>query len=95
MCLGIPGQIIAITDASAALAQVAISGVQREVNLSCVLAEGADPAGLVGCWTLVHVGFAMSLLDEQEARHTLALLAELDEFGQMPGLIDSADQAEV
>ncbi|MBY4677389.1 HypC/HybG/HupF family hydrogenase formation chaperone [Marinobacterium arenosum] len=80
MCLGIPGQIVEIVDAEQMLAMVDVCGVKREVNLACVLAEAADAGSLIGRWTLVHVGFAMSLIDEQEAQKTLELLAE---FGEM------------
>ncbi len=79
MCLGIPGRIIDITDANNALGVVDISGVKREVNLGCVLPDG-DLSDLIGCWVLVHVGFAMSLIDEEEAQKTLSLLMELGEF---------------
>ncbi len=81
MCLGIPGQIVEITDADNALGLVNISGVKREVNLGCVLPAG-DLQQLLGCWALIHVGFAMSLIDEEEAQKTLALLKELGEFAE-------------
>jgi hydrogenase expression/formation protein HypC len=77
MCLGVPGRIVAITDASRELALVDIAGVRREINISCVVDRRA-PEACVGDWVLVHVGFAMSRLDEDEARKTLALLRELD-----------------
>jgi len=77
MCLGVPGEIIAIEDAGSLTAVVEISGVRRSVNLACVLAEGVPPESLLGQWVLVHVGFAMSLIDAEEARKTLELLAEL------------------
>jgi len=81
MCLGIPGRITEITDADNALGLVDVSGVKREVNLGCVLPEG-DLTVLVGRWALVHVGFAMSLIDEEEAHKTLDLLRELGEFAE-------------
>jgi len=80
MCLGIPGQIIEITDAEAGTAQVIVSGVKREVNLGCVMPENGDLDSLLGRWTLVHVGFAMSIIDEEEAQKTLEILAELGEL---------------
>ncbi len=80
MCLGIPGCITEIVDADQMLAMVDVSGVKREVNLACVLSAPADADQLIGRWTLVHVGFAMSLIDEDEARKTLELLAELGEI---------------
>ncbi|MGP3697602.1 HypC/HybG/HupF family hydrogenase formation chaperone [Rhodobacter sp. NSM] len=77
MCLGIPGRITAITDASRLMAMADVSGVRREVNIACV-AEGALE-DLVGRWALIHVGFAMSLIDEEEAAKTLEALRDLGE----------------
>ncbi len=84
MCLGVPGEIIAIEDTSSLTAVVEISGVRRSVNLACVLAEGVPPESLLGQWVLVHVGFAMSLIDAEEARKTLELLAKLQNLAE-PG----------
>ncbi|AUM14320.1 HypC/HybG/HupF family hydrogenase formation chaperone [Ketobacter alkanivorans] len=80
MCLGVPGQIVSISDHKSHLAVVDISGVKREVNVSCVIGEREPIMELIGVWVLVHVGFAMSRLDENEARRTLALLSDLGEF---------------
>ncbi|OOY10053.1 MULTISPECIES: HypC/HybG/HupF family hydrogenase formation chaperone [unclassified Thioclava] len=77
MCLGIPGQIVAITDETRQMAMAEVSGVRREVNVACV-ADGALE-GLVGQWALIHVGFAMSLIDEVEAEKTLIALRDLGE----------------
>jgi hydrogenase expression/formation protein HypC len=77
MCLGIPGQVVAISDAARNLAKVDFSGVQRQVDLTCVATGDLD--AIVGKWVLVHVGFAMSVIDEDEARETLAALAQLGE----------------
>ncbi|MBC7145108.1 MAG: HypC/HybG/HupF family hydrogenase formation chaperone [Thioclava marina] len=77
MCLGIPGQIVAITDEARQMAMAEVSGVRREVNVACV-ADGALE-GLVGQWALIHVGFAMSLIDEDEAEKTLIALRDLGE----------------
>jgi hydrogenase expression/formation protein HypC len=79
MCLGIPGRIVEITDAAKLLAKVDIAGVKRQVNIICVVDEEHPVESCVGDWVLVHVGFAMSRLDEEEARKTLELLAELGE----------------
>ena len=79
MCLGIPGQIIKITDASRKMALVDVSGVQREVSLDCVVDEYHPLERCVGHWALVHVGFAMSLINEDEAEATLKVLRELGE----------------
>lgn len=77
MCLGIPGRITAITDPARLMAMAEVSGVRREVNVACV--AGADLAALVGQWVLIHVGFAMSLIDEDEAEKTLEALRDLGE----------------
>ena len=79
MCLGIPGQIIKITDANRKMALVDVSGVQREVSLDCVVDEYHPVEKCVGHWALVHVGFAMSLINEEEAEATLKVLRELGE----------------
>ena len=80
MCLGIPGQIVDIIDADNYLATVQVAGVKRAINIVCVVdAEHPAPA-CVGDWVLVHVGFAMSRIDQAEAARTLALLTELGEM---------------
>lgn len=90
MCLGIPGQIIAILDEAALLAQVDVSGVRRAVDIACVAPPGRPLSDLVGAWVLVHVGFAMSVIDEAEAAQTLRLLEEIGELaGEMDALRDS------
>lgn len=80
MCLGIPGKIIRITDPSQHLGLVDVSGIQRAVNLRCVSEPNADLESLVGRWVLVHVGFAMSLIDETEAAATLEVLTDLGDL---------------
>ncbi|HAZ49857.1 MAG TPA: hydrogenase assembly protein HupF [Cyanobacteria bacterium UBA11371] len=77
MCLGIPGQIVEITDANQKLAIVNVGGVKRQVNIACIVDEQHPPASCIGDWVLVHVGFAMNRIDEQEAAETLQLLQEL------------------
>lgn len=77
MCLGIPGQIVEITNEAAMMAMAEVSGVRREVNVACI-ADGPLET-LVGCWTLIHVGFAMSRIDEDEAAATLEALRDLGE----------------
>ncbi|WP_029011330.1 HypC/HybG/HupF family hydrogenase formation chaperone [Azospirillum halopraeferens] len=79
MCLGIPGRIVAIVDAAAGLATVDVSGVRRTVDVQCVAEPGGTPDQLVGRWVLVHVGFALSIIDEEEARATLEVLAAIGE----------------
>ncbi len=80
MCLGIPGQIVAISDAENSRGIVSVSGVRREINLHCVVDDGHPIESCVGDWVLVHVGFAMSRIDEDEAARTLAVLTELGEM---------------
>jgi hydrogenase expression/formation protein HypC len=91
MCLGIPGRIIAITDASRQMAMAEVSGVRREVNVACV--AGEDLTELVGAWVLIHVGFAMSLIDEEEAAATLATLRELGEAQESLDQMRAGDAA--
>lgn len=79
MCLGIPGQIVEVTDAENKLAWVDVAGVKRQINIACLVDEDHPADSCVGDWVLVHVGFAMSRIDEVEAAKTLALLEELGE----------------
>ena len=79
MCLGIPGQIVSVINSADALALVEIGGVRRPVNISFILDDRRAEA-CVGEWVLVHVGFAMSRIDEAEAMRTLTLLEELGEM---------------
>ena len=91
MCLGIPGQIVEITDSDSLLATVDVSGIRRQVNIACVVDAEHPPEQCIGDWVLVHVGFAMSRIDQQEARKTLALLSELGEVRQeMQAMRESA-----
>jgi hydrogenase expression/formation protein HypC len=80
MCLGIPGQVETIFDAQKKLATVNVGGLRRPVNLACFQNDVTDLEELVGEWVLVHVGFAMSRINEEEAQRTLELLAELGEL---------------
>lgn len=79
MCLGIPGQIVSIDDRSRKLATVEISGIKRQVNIACIVNEAHPVDSCIGDWVLVHVGFAMSRIDEDEAAATLQILVELGE----------------
>ena len=79
MCLGIPGQIIEIDDASIKRAIVDVAGIRRPINIACIVNEEHSVESCVGDWVLVHVGFAMSRIDAEEARKTLELLTELGE----------------
>lgn len=95
MCLGIPGQIIGIDDEANCIATVEISGVRRPVNIACVLSAGQSPQSCIGEWVLVHVGFAMSIIDSEEAEKTLALLAEIGELQEEMDAIEGASCQEV
>lgn len=74
MCLGIPGQIVEFVDETGHLAKVDVSGVRRTINVGLLLPDGLE----VGEWVLIHVGFALSKIDEEEARRTLELLAQME-----------------
>ena len=71
MCLAIPGQVVEVVDDACQLAKVDVAGVQRNVNVGLV--GGAQP----GEWVLIHVGFALSKVDEDEAQATLRLLEQM------------------
>ena len=73
MCLAIPGRIVEVVDEPNRLANVDVAGVQRTINIGLLDADGdgAQP----GDWVLIHVGFALSKVDEEEAEATLKLLA--------------------
>ncbi|MBR8834785.1 MAG: HypC/HybG/HupF family hydrogenase formation chaperone [Stigonema ocellatum SAG 48.90 = DSM 106950] len=77
MCLGIPGQIIEITNVQQKLALVNIGGVKRQINIACIVDEQHPAESCLGDWVLVHVGFAMNRINEQEAAETLKLLQEI------------------
>jgi hydrogenase expression/formation protein HypC len=72
MCLAIPGQVIEFVDDELRLAKVDVAGVQRNVNVS--LLDGEEGGVVPGDWVLIHVGFALSKVDEEEAQATLELL---------------------
>jgi hydrogenase expression/formation protein HypC len=73
VCLAIPGQIEEVVDEPNRLARVAVAGVQRTINIG--LLDDAGP----GDWVLIHVGFALSKVDEDEAQATLSLLQGMGE----------------
>ncbi len=77
MCLGIPGQIIEVTDINKKLATVNVAGVKRQVNIACIVDENHPPESCIGDWVLVHVGFAMNRINEKEAAETMQILQEL------------------
>jgi hydrogenase expression/formation protein HypC len=75
MCLAVPGQVLEIVDERNRLARVDVAGVRRNVNIGLLDRDG-DGAG-PGDWVLIHVGFALSKVDEEEAHATLRLLREM------------------
>jgi len=81
MCLAIPARVVQIVDHADELAQVDVAGVRRTVSVALLGEDRLD--ALVGEWVLVHVGFALSRIDEREAHATLELLREMgDEYEQ-------------
>lgn len=80
MCLAIPGQIVEIQDPVLQLAKANISGVRRTINIALVEEENEKVE--IGDWVLIHVGFALSKIDEAEAHSTLKALEEIGEAYQ-------------
>ena len=83
MCLGVPGKIIEIYENNGMkMGKVDFGGVTREACLDFV------PEAQIDDYTVIHVGFAISLLSEEEAHKTLELLSEIDALGEELGLYD-------
>lgn len=76
MCLAIPGKIVEIVDEESHIAKVDVGGVKRNINIGMLDKEEAR----VGDYVLIHVGFAMSKVDEAQAEDTLRILKEIGEF---------------
>jgi hydrogenase expression/formation protein HypC len=76
MCLAIPGQIIEIVDAENQIAKVEVGGVRRNINTGMLNEDEAQ----IGNWVLIHVGFAMTRIDEHEAKETLRVLEEIGQY---------------
>lgn len=93
MCLGIPGQVVEVSDARNKLAMVDVGGVRREVNLACILDEAHGIEDCIGDWVLIHVGFAMSRIDERQAAETLQILTELGEVREELAAMASSGRA--
>ncbi len=79
MCLAVPGQITEITDEDPLLrrGKVNFGGIMKEVSLAYV------PEAVMGDYVIVHVGFALSILDEEEAHRVLGYLREMDELAEL------------
>ena len=85
MCLGVPGQIVEFLDPAHHLAKAEISGVRRAINVGLLVPDGLE----IGDWVLIHVGFALSKIDEDEARRTLEFLQQLgSDFAEEMTLIE-------
>jgi hydrogenase expression/formation protein HypC len=67
MCLGIPGEVVELLDSDRHLAKVDVAGVRRNINIDLLEDESVVP----GDWVLIHVGFAMAKIDEEEAQRAL------------------------
>ena len=76
MCLAIPGKIVEIVDEENHIAKVDVGGVRRNVNTGMLDEEGVR----IGDYVLIHVGFAMSKIDEEEAEETLRMLREIGQY---------------
>ena len=88
MCLGIPAQIVGLVDPEAGIARAEISGVRRDISVALC------PEAKVGDWVLVHVGFALATMDEEQARETLELLEQMGEtYEQELGEIRASAEA--
>lgn len=70
MCLGIPGEVIEVLADRPDLARVDVSGVKRAINIGLLSEESVEP----GDWVLIHVGFALSKIDEEEAKAAMEFL---------------------
>jgi hydrogenase expression/formation protein HypC len=77
VCLAIPGLVLEVVDEQNRLARVDVAGVVRNVNIG--LLDGDGDSAVPGDWVLIHVGFAMSKVDEEEARATLDMLERMGE----------------
>jgi hydrogenase expression/formation protein HypC len=75
VCLAIPGQIVEVVDPANSLARVDVAGVKRNVNIGLLDEHGDGPGP--GDWVLIHVGFAISQVDEDEALATRKLLEQM------------------
>ncbi len=85
MCLSIPGKLTAITaelDETFRIGEVDFDGIKKEVNLAMV------PEAKIGDYVLVHVGAAISIVDEEEAKKTFELIKQMGEMGDLEGWIE-------
>lgn len=71
MCLGIPGRVVEMVDPENGIAKADVNGVKRNVSVQLLQGDGGVS---VGDWVLIHVGFALAVIDEEEAAATLKML---------------------
>ena len=87
MCLGVPGQIVEFLEPTHHLAKAEISGVRRAINVGLLVPDGLE----IGDWVLIHVGFVLAKIDEDEARRTLDFLEQLgSDFAEEMTLIEQS-----
>lgn len=79
MCLGIPGQVVHLLEDPPHLAVVDVAGAKRNVNIGPVEKDGVKP----GDWVLIHMGIAMSIMDDEEAKSTLEFLERMEQIDSM------------
>ena len=78
MCLGIPGKILSVyEDHGTKMAKIDFGGVTREACVEVI------PEAQPGDWTIVHAGFALNLLSEDEAQETLEILQQMSELADL------------
>lgn len=75
MCIGVPGKIVAVGESIHEPAWVEINAIKRQINVSLVCEN--SPLELLGSWVLVHVGFAMSVINEEEASNIMEMLKKI------------------
>jgi hydrogenase expression/formation protein HypC len=86
MCLAIPGKIVELVDDANRIVKVDVGGVRRNINVGMLDPHEAQ----IGAYVLIHVGFAMSRIDEREAEETLRLLRELGSYEEEMGQFGSS-----
>ena len=86
MCLGIVGQIVALSEEHPELASVDVAGATRDINIMMLAGDGLER----GDWILIHAGFAMEKIDEATAREQMAALREYT--GGPPGVEDAEEE---
>ncbi len=75
MCLGIPGKIVEHVDPALGIAKADVNGVRRNISVQLLEADGLAPE--IGDWVLIHVGFAMAMIDETEAAESFRRLEDI------------------